>query len=379
MRAISYENKFLYIFKHDIVEIAIVTKNLKCVIIMIEYGFRMIRSDLMEFKANSGIWGTMFGVPCIIADNFLKLASGDHIKVLLYLLRCSGRYITTDEISSNTGVNSQTVEESVLFWQQANVLTAENGIQPAANIMTPPIQPAQNSTSPTARPAIQEIKQIAENAPQTPKREMLKPSEVSAVLKNSPEISELFKVAEQLLGNINNPMQNSLIWMYNYLGLKTEVIITLIAYCKDIERANPGYIEKIASSWAEKEITTLEIAQEEVERLYASRTFTAEIMRIFDMKRRPTTKQQEIVEIWRNEKYSLDLIKYAYEKTIERIEKLSFEYINKILTSWRENGYSSTDDVKSAESEYRKNKKSSERTSSDGFDAEKYNILINDI
>ena len=97
------------------------------------------------------------------------------------------------------------------------------------------------------------------------------------------------------------------------------------------------------------------------------------------MKRRPTTKQQEIVDTWQTEKYDLDLIKCAYERTIERIDKLSFEYINKILITWRENGYSSADDVKSAESEYRKNKKSGEKTSSDGFDAEKYNILINDI
>lgn len=339
----------------------------------------MIRSDLMEFKANCGIWGTMFGVPYIVADNFLKLASGDHIKVLLYLLRCSGRAVTNEEISANTGVNSQNVDEAIIFWQQANVLTAESGIQPAANIMTPPIQPVQNVTVPIPQPAVQEIKPVVEIAPQTPKRELLKPSEISAMLKDAPDISELFKVAEQLLGNINNTMQNSLIWIYTYLGLKTEVIITLIAYCKEIEKANSSYIEKIAVNWAEKDITTLEIAQEEVERLYESRTFTVEIMRIFDMKRRPTTKQQEIVDIWQTEKYNLDLIKCAYERTIERIDKLSFEYINKILITWRENGYSSADDVKSAESEYRKNKKSGEKTSSDGFDAEKYNILINDI
>ena len=41
----------------------------------------------MEFKVNCGIWGTMFGVPSIVADNFLKLATGGQIKVLLYLLR----------------------------------------------------------------------------------------------------------------------------------------------------------------------------------------------------------------------------------------------------------------------------------------------------
>jgi len=52
----------------------------------------------VDFKTNSGIWGTMFGVPCIVADNFLKLATGEQIKVLLYILRCSGKNCTDELI-----------------------------------------------------------------------------------------------------------------------------------------------------------------------------------------------------------------------------------------------------------------------------------------
>ena len=96
----------------------------------------------MEFKVNSGIWGSMFGVPNIVADNFLKLATGEQIKVLLYLLRCSGKVCSAEEIAINTGVSSQQAAEAILFWQQANILTAQNmtAVQPQP-IMTPSVQP----------------------------------------------------------------------------------------------------------------------------------------------------------------------------------------------------------------------------------------------
>ena len=96
----------------------------------------------MEFKVNCGIWGAMFGVPSIVADNFLKLATGGQIKVLLYLLRCSGKMCSTEDISANTGVSAEEAEEAVLFWQQANVLSPQvSGVPaPVPSLMEQPVQ-----------------------------------------------------------------------------------------------------------------------------------------------------------------------------------------------------------------------------------------------
>ena len=76
----------------------------------------------MEFKVNNGAWGSMFGIPCIVADNFLKLASEAQIKVLLYILRNNNRMCSTDEIGRAVGITAEQAEESLIFWQQANVL-----------------------------------------------------------------------------------------------------------------------------------------------------------------------------------------------------------------------------------------------------------------
>ena len=321
----------------------------------------------MEYKANSGIWGTMFGVPCVVADNFLKLATGQQLKVLLYLLRCSGRHCSDEEISLNTGVSQQEAADAVLFWQQVNVLTPQR--------TTAEKVPELSMAAPVSKPA-ETVPEHSAPKPELPKRQDLPPSEIADVMKNSSDISELFKVAESALGKLSHTQQNSLIWMMNYLGLKAEVILVLLVYCEEIEKTNVAYIEKIAVSWAEKGINTFDVAQEEVERLKSSNDYIGVIMKMFEMKRRPTTKQLEIIEKWRSTGYARDLIHYAYEKTIENTGKLSFEYVDKVLTSWNDSGFCSSDDVKRAESDYRKRKKSGSDTTGT-FDADKYSFLIN--
>ena len=327
----------------------------------------------MDFTVNSGIWGTMFGVPCIVADNFLKLATGDQLKVLLFLLRRSGRASSPEEISANTGINIETVSEAVLFWQQANVISSEGAMIPQ-NLM---YAPAEAVLTPLDAPVPEQP--AAKPEPPIRKRENLYPSDISGLMKENPEIAQLFKVAEESLGTINNAMQNSLIWMMTYLGLKSEVIIILLNYCTMIGKNHPKYIEEIAASWSEKEINTLELAQEEVGRMTESRNFTNRIMKLFEMNRRPTARQQEFIEGWRNLGLSDDLLRLAYERTIEQIDKLNFDYINKILNSWKENGLASPEAVKEAESGFRKNKKQDGKSSSDGFDADKYKVLVNNI
>lgn len=333
----------------------------------------------MNFRTNSGIWGTMFGVPCIIADNFLKLATGEQLKVLLYILRCSGKDCTDEEIALNTGVTPQQAAEAILFWQQVNVLAQDSEPIMQNNLMsmtpqqTASIPAVQQPIIPAAAPAEQEAKPEAKPR----QKQALTPSEISKLMKDSPDVSELFKTAESCLGTLTYTHQNSLIWMYTYLGLKKEVIITLLAYCVSIEKTNVGYIEKIACDWSENDINSLNIAQEEVTRMVTSRNFTSKIMKSFEMKRNPTAKQMELITQWKNLGYSIELIHYAYEKTIEKIDKLSFEYINKILLTWKENGYTTVRNVKDAEIDYKQKKKSDSKTSEDDFDVDKYKIFIN--
>lgn len=321
----------------------------------------------MDYKVNCGVWGAMFGVPCIVADNFLRLASGEQIKVLLFILRNPGKIITSEEIASEVGIATAKAEEALLFWQQVNVLSPE-GQAVSQSIMSAPAvkeQPVQT-------------KNTAHIAP-TPKRTDYSPSVISGMMKENADISDVFKITEQILGKLNHSMQNSLIWMYNYLGLKQEVIVTLINYHAMIGKTSVEKIERTAERWSKMEINTLAAAQDEVERMNALNSFTGDIKRMFEMNHAPTTKQQEFIESWQKAGYGTPLIHLAYERTLEQINKLSFEYINKILISWGESSYKTPDDVKAGEEKFRQGRKSESKGNSDGFDPEKYKAFINNI
>lgn len=57
--------------------------------------------------------------------------------------------------------------------------------------------------------------------------------------------------------------------------------------------------------------------------------------------------------------------------------KLSFDYINKILLTWQENGYTTVKNVRDAENSYKKTKKTPVRSGESASDVDKYKVVIN--
>lgn len=325
----------------------------------------------MNFNVNSGMWGMMFGVPCIVADNFLKLASEAQIKTLLYILRNNNRICTSEEIARAVGISPEQADEAVMFWEQANVLEAKDRGEVSNSLMTAP-------TNDIIKPAEKPEKQVKDTpavAVRSSSAVKMDPSEIADVINKSAEAKSIFQFAESKLGILRNTEQKSFVWMFEYLGLKADVIMMLIGYCCSIDKANVGYMEKIACSWAEKGIDSLALAEAEVKRLTEKKEFVFSIMRIFGMNQRPTKSQLEYIASWQNNGYSLELIECAYERCAEQLNKLKFSYINGILEKWKADGIKTVQEVENSEAEFRKNRQTDENAESSNV--EKYKSLIN--
>ncbi len=332
---------------------------------------------ILEFKADSGAWGTMFGVPCVVADNFLKLATGEQIKVLLYLLRCSGRDCTAEEISANTGVSVQESKDAVLFWQQVNVLTP----QQVSASLSAPVQPVSITGIINAQPLPEN--ETEKNPPgqkktkPAPYKRTWSGTEIAQMKEESADIAELFEVAESHLGILNHSRLNSLIYMHESLGLKKEVIITLISYCCMIGKTGTNYIEKIAYCWAEDNINTFEQAQEEVQRLTSSHEYVRKVMRILEVERLAVSHER-MVEQWKNMNITDDMISYAYELTVRKFNNINFNYLNGIIVNWHEKGIRDMQGVNEDNNVHQQNNSRKYNRQNDDFDAEKYSrICIN--
>ena len=285
----------------------------------------------MEIYLNNG---HAFPVPVAVADHLLGLASHDQLKVLLYVLCHAGEQLPLEQIAACCKVQPAAVEEAIVFWQDANVLQTA---QPAASVRLQQTAP-QPELPAVPAPAPQQT------TPQTPALMMtnssrfpLTPSEIAERVRQNPE---LFAEAERYAGKpLNHTAVKSLVWMHEYLGLSPELILILAAFCAEVGQFTPLYLEKIAFDWQSRGIKDSTQAMADIQARKDSRSYTGQLMKIFEMQRHPTDKQQGFIDAWHRSGYPVELVRYAYEKTRNQTDdKLSFPYMNSILEAWERDG-----------------------------------------
>lgn len=327
----------------------------------------------MDYCFNGGCWGAVFAVPQSVVDNYIKLANEAALKVLLFVLRNSGRNLSSEEISAALNLNENQIEEAFLFWENANILS-KGKLSESSEVSNKTVK-----ESPIKELHIEVVekskKPIKKNSIPSGTAYNLKPTEIAERIKKSEDVRVMFMMAETSFGRpLNHTEQRSFIWMHDYLGMSADVLITIAAYCISIDRANIKYIETLAADYSEKGITTLELVQEEIKVQEEKNSFTGKVMKAFSMARRPTAKQQEFIDNWKTKGYSFELIEYAYEKTVESIDKLNFPYLNKILENWYAQGLITKSKIDSGSAAW-KNK--IEKESEHSYNLDDYKLLVN--
>ena len=267
-----------------------------------------------------------------------EAGNASQLKVLLYLLRSNRPNLAHDEIAKlwafrRTGGRS------------GAVLVADYPVHCGRTVCR---TAAKNRGAPTARPAAE--KQSRGSQPhllQTSKKcGEMSPLEISAALEASEDLKDLFRMSEQQLGRpLRHIEQKSLVWMHDGNNIGSEIILTVLLYCKSIDKCSVNYAESIITQWWNEGIHTLTQVNDAINDMEYRRSFTGHIQKAFEMHRKPTTKQQEFIDMWQDKKIPMELITYAYEKTVESTGKLVFEYLNSILTRWTEAGYRTRVDV----------------------------------
>ncbi len=300
----------------------------------------------MGFQVNFG--NAAFAVPGAVVDHFIRLAGEKELKVLLCILRRPEEHLTADSVASYLHMDAEAAQEALDFWVQADVLRRGESAPAASFSFAVPSQAPVQEVSPApvtasvTEPAAAETQtlDISPVSSQRSSREIkLDPSEIAAQVEGSQELSDLFALAEKTLGKpLNHMEQRSLIWMCQYLNMPGSIILMLLEYCVSIGKYSISYAESIAIRWQSEGITKLEDVESVLQQMAKEQGFISELRRRFEMKRSPTSKQKAYIDLWQKAGYSMELIGYAYEITVENIEKLDFKYINTILESWAVNG-----------------------------------------
>lgn len=257
------------------------------------------------------------------------------------------------KLAQQIGTDAKTVGDALAFWTAQGILCADGAV---------PVMAAQ----PEAEPA----------------REKLKPADVMPSY-NSTELAELMEKraeirvfldeAQRTLGKMFNPSEvNVLIGMLDYLGMKEDCIILLLAHCKRIGKTNLRAIEKYAFTLADDEITDPETLEEKIRAVEEMRTFEGEIRTMFGMKSRSlTSKESKMFAAWKSFGYDTEIVRRAYEIAVNATNEPSVPYTNAILERWNAEGLRTAEEI-DRYIEAQKAAKDGQNTLGNSFDTDEF-------
>lgn len=310
---------------------------------------------------NAGDWNSVFAVPSSVVDKYIKLANGNSLKLLLFLLRHGGEEFTEEKLNEELGFRERgELEDAALFWIQRGVIRYDNGL----------------TTAPESRDIKPEVTESADVSP-APKplpKPAVKPvsvssGEVADRIKTDKELEMLFKEAELLYAHPLRQRENQLvISLVDHYGLPVGVALMLLKYCFKSEKTSPGYIQTVAADWAAEEIDTIELADARILALEKRSGIEERLREAMELKTKFTPRMREYIKTWTDDwGFGEDMIMLAYEKTLDQIGEWKPAYANKILESWKDEGLRTSADVNRAAQSRKKTVKAA-ASSSSSFD-----------
>lgn len=142
--------------------------------------------------------------------------------------------------------------------------------------------------------------------------------------------------------------------IYDSLGLPPEVILQLVVYCmaetcgRDGISSPPSmkYIEKAAYTWEREGIFTLERAEQYIKERAERKQENAKIKALLQIHDRNLTQsERRYVDGWLALGFTSETIAIAYDRTVTKTGKLSWSYMNSIVSSWHGKGLYTAEDI----------------------------------
>ena len=265
------------------------------------------------------------GLPDVFITEYLSEASGDYIKVYLYLLFLSkyNKDIKLNDLSKKIALPLTIIQDAIKYWEEAGVITKKG-----------------------TGYIINNIQEIELNKLYSPKLEISKES-VQNMQKDKSRANAIEAINSNFFQGIMSPSWYSDIdlWFKKF-GFDEEVMIALFRYCFDKSALHKNYVKTVAEAWYGNNIKTFADLEEYDENNEKIKKAKKNISKKLGLTRNLTQYEEAYVEKWLQEyKYDLEIIDLALKKTTSKSNP-NFDYIDKIITDWYERKLLNSEDVK---------------------------------
>lgn len=280
----------------------------------------------MTYNVNPQSLFGAFQVPAAVVDKHIKMAGAVQLKTLLYIYRNPAAPIVAEDIAAYLSLPASDIRDSLAFWADAGILTAEGAKEVAFEA---PAEPKARAVCPHA---------------QKPDR-----AEVARRGNENKEIAFLLREAEQKLGRTLRFSESStLVWLYDDEGISVSVLLMVIEFAISDGKPNIGYIERTALDWADSGVSDVADAERKITEIYNTRSSFAVLRRAFGLgDRKAGKKELEYAKLWVEDwKISRELLSRAYEICVDNTGKYSITYIATVIKKWHESGVKTLADIK---------------------------------
>lgn len=324
-------------------------------------------------------------VPNEFIDYYMPRANGTFVKVYLYLLRC----LTAPGAGFGISVIADALEETekdilraLRYWEKESVLSLTLGtdnelrgiklhrLSVPANAVSG-LSAVTSATSGTVASTVSE-KPLNASAKKTVSEKLpdYTPAQLDAFA-NREDTNWLLHAAESYLERMLKPADVQLLFfLHDELEFSNELILHLYEYCVSRSKKAPSYIQKVALSWHEDGIRTVEQAEEHS--LQFDTCFTA-VNRAFALNRAPGVSERRYLNRWSSFGLSSELIEEACSRALLATSRPDFKYADKIIERWHQNGVHTMSDVKKLDEAHNSRSPKGQATGSIGSAQNRFN------
>lgn len=305
----------------------------------------------MQYRINLGCWGSVFAVPSVVVDEHIKLAGAASLKVLLYLLRHSEEATDEKTLSEHLSLSTGDTADALQYWINCGVLARNE------DVLVIPETAMQTKKPEAGIPAPEPKKEVPD---QVKKADIVyQVDEYTAIMAEDESVRDMLGAVGNILKkNLTHKEIAVFVTLQHWYGMPPDVICLLASYCMSIGKSNMAYIKSAGLGWIEEGIDSSEKAEVKIRNIQESRRAWITVSSLFELqKRKPTAKEEKCCVTWLNVWHMPEeMIKNAYDRCINAKGKLSFDYINGILSKWQTEGIFTVEKLEEAEQERREKK-----------------------
>ena len=299
-------------------------------------------------------------IPDIFFSEYLSEASGDFIKVYLYMVFLSkhDKDIKINDLSKKLVLSVKTIQDAVKYWEEQGLLTRKNTGYIVNSIQEIELH---KLYKPKTALSAEQLQKSAENQKRAKAIEFINNKYFSGLMPTTwyPEIE---------------------LWFKKY-DFDEEVMIALFGYCFDMSALHKNYVQVVAETWHKNNVKTfndLDLYYEKQEKI---KLIAKTISKKLGLSRSLTQFEYAYIEKWHIDYgFGLDIIEIALKKTTSKANP-SFDYLDKLLTDWHDRGFKTPDAINNFLAEMKqknKNVKSLEKsTGYDKYEQRTYDNLDN--